>query len=97
MPPANAANVHRVREMIRDQDPATPSTRVDMQEVDLQELARRYNTELVVDRGTSTEAYALEIIRDLQKQGSGPISIKDITSWFVARSNMTGQWSLTEK
>jgi hypothetical protein len=51
---------------------------------DLRELARRYNHDMIADRGMDTEAQVLEIIRDLDSNGS-KLSIRDITNWFVNR------------
>jgi len=53
---------------------------------DLQDLARRYNREMIADRGMDMEAQILEIIRDLlaSPYAARP-SIKEITSWFVDR------------
>ena len=51
---------------------------------DLRELARRYNHDMIADRGMDTEAQVLEIIRDLDSNG-GKLSIRDITNWFVNR------------
>ncbi len=52
---------------------------------ELRELARRYNRELIADRGTGMEAQILEIIRDLRKSDDPTLSIKAITSWFEDR------------
>lgn len=53
---------------------------------DLRELARRYNRELIADRGMDTEAHVLEIIRDMLGAAyGGRLPVKDITSWFVDR------------
>ena len=66
---------------------------------DLRELARRYNREIVADRGMDTEAQILEVIRDmLASPFETRLSVKDITSWFVDRHGMdyerkvTGKW-----
>src|SRR5438093_5272956 len=49
---------------------------------DLRELARRYNKEMIADRGMDMEAQILEIIRDLlcSPYGESRLSLKDITS-----------------
>lgn len=54
---------------------------------DLQELARRYNREVIADRGMDMEAQILEIIRDMlaSPYGEQRLPLKDITSWFVDR------------
>src|SRR5437867_6548420 len=66
---------------------------------DLRELARRYNREIIADRGMDTEAQILEVIRDmLASPFETRLSVKDITSWFVDRHGMdyerkvTGKW-----
>jgi len=51
---------------------------------DLRELARRYNHDMIADRGMDTEAQVLEIIRELDAQDSR-LSIRDITNWFLNR------------
>src|SRR5499433_396499 len=57
---------------------------------DLQELAKRYNREMIADRGMDMEAQILEIIRDMLSSpyGSSRLPLKDITSWFVDRHGM---------
>jgi len=52
---------------------------------DLQGLAKRYNEALLTERGMDTEAQILEVIRDIQAQGSGRLPIKDIADWFADR------------
>jgi hypothetical protein len=53
---------------------------------DLQDLARRYNREMIADRGMDMEAQILEIIRDLLASPyPARLSVKEITSWFVDR------------
>jgi hypothetical protein len=54
---------------------------------DLQELAKRYNKEMIADRGMDMEAQILEIIRDMLSSpyGEQRLPLKDITSWFVDR------------
>src|SRR5216117_825652 len=66
---------------------------------DLRELARRYNREIIADRGMDTEAQILEVIRDmLASPFETRLSVKDITSWFIDRHAMdyerkiTGKW-----
>src|SRR5437867_2644842 len=66
---------------------------------DLRELARRYNREIIADRGMDTEAQILEVIRDmLASPFETRLSVKDITSWFIDRHGMdyerkvTGKW-----
>src|SRR5499433_2364020 len=57
---------------------------------DLQELAKRYNHEMIADRGMDMEAQILEIIRDMLSSpyGEARLPLKDITSWFVDRHGM---------
>jgi len=53
---------------------------------DLRELARRYNRELVSDRGMETEAQLLEVIRDLAASSAdGRLTVKEIASLFADR------------
>ncbi len=52
---------------------------------EIQNLARRYNEALMVERGMDTEAQVLEIIRDMLVQGTGRLPIKDIADWFADR------------
>src|SRR5215813_5753931 len=67
---------------------------------DLQELAKRYNREMIADRGMDMEAQVLEIIRDMLSSpyGEARLPLKDITSWFVDRHgtdyerNVTSKW-----
>lgn len=51
---------------------------------ELTELARRYNRELIADRGQDAEAQVLEVIRDIVAH-DGKLSVKEITNWFVDR------------
>ncbi len=48
---------------------------------ELRELARRYHSEMISERGMDIEAQILEIIRDLRASEQA-LSIKDITSWL---------------
>src|SRR5215475_5117697 len=66
---------------------------------DLQELARRYNREMIADRGTEMEAQILEVIRDMLSSpyGSSQLPLKDITSWFVDRHGMDYERKVTSK
>lgn len=68
-----------------------PSTRAD-----LRDLARRYNSDMIADRGMDTEAQVLEIIRDLDANG-GKLSIRDITNWFVNRHAADYERKITTK
>lgn len=53
---------------------------------ELRELARRYNRELVSDRGLETEAQILEVIRDLAANSAdGKLTVKEIASLFADR------------
>ena len=63
---------------------------------DLRELARRYNTDMIADRGMDTEAQVLDVIRDLDENG-GKLSIRDITNWFVNRHAADYERKITTK
>lgn len=64
---------------------------------DLQDLARRYNRELVAERGMGVEAQVLEVIRDLLASEERRLSIKDITSWFSDRYGEDYERKVTTK
>ena len=66
---------------------------------DLRELARRYNKEMIADRGMDMEAQILEIIRDMLSSpyGEARLPLKDITSWFVDRHGMDYERKVTSK
>src|SRR5437870_1716421 len=66
---------------------------------DLQELAKRYNREMIADRGMDMEAQILEIIRDMLSSpyGESRLPLKDITSWFVDRHGMDYERKVTSK
>jgi hypothetical protein len=66
---------------------------------DLRELARRYNREMIADRGMDMEAQILEIIRDTlaSQYGGSRLPLKDITSWFVDRHGMDYERKITSK
>lgn len=65
---------------------------------DLRELARRYNREMIADRGMDMEAQILEIVRDmLSSPYEVRLPIKDITSWFVDRHGMDYERKVTSK
>ncbi|MDQ3816148.1 MAG: hypothetical protein M3348_17535, partial [Acidobacteriota bacterium] len=64
---------------------------------DLRELARRYNREMVVERGMDMEAQILEVIRDLIASGESKPSIKDITNWFLDRYGADYERKVTAK
>jgi hypothetical protein len=52
----------------------------------LRTLARRLHRQAIADRGMDMEAQVLEIIRDLQGAAPhSPLSLRDITRWFVDR------------
>lgn len=66
---------------------------------DLKELARRYNRELVSDRGMEIEAQLLEVIRDLAASSAdGRLTVKEIAGLFADRHGedyerkVTGRW-----
>ena len=65
---------------------------------DLRELARKYNREMIADRGMETEAQILEIIRDmLADPFERQLSIKQITSWFIDRHGSDYKRTITTK
>ena len=65
---------------------------------ELRALARRYNRELVVERGMDAEAHILEVIRDmLASDGRAAMSVKEITSWFVERHGVEYERKITPK
>ena len=66
---------------------------------DLRELAKRYNREMIADRGMDMEAQILEIIRDMLSSpyGEQRLPLKDITSWFVDRHGMDYERKVTSK
>lgn len=63
---------------------------------DLSELARRYNREMIADRGMDSEAQVLEIIRELIACDMR-LTVKDITSWFLDRHGMDYERKITTK
>src|SRR5213594_161775 len=72
---------------------STPEVRAE-----LRELARRYNRELVVERGMDAEAYILEILRDLLAvPGEAAVSVKTITSCFIERHGAEYERKITPK
>ena len=65
---------------------------------DLRELARKYNREMIADRGMETEAQILEIIRDmLHSPFETRLSMTDITSWMIDRHSMDYERKITSK
>jgi hypothetical protein len=65
---------------------------------DLRDLVRRYNREMIADRGMDMEAQILEIIRDLLASPyPGQVSVKEITSWFVDRHGEEYERRVTAK
>jgi len=55
-------------------------------QADLKDLARRYHSELIVDRGMDMEAQLLQVIRDLLSASpDGQASVKEIAEWFADR------------
>jgi len=64
----------------------------------LRDLIRRYNRELIADRGMDMEAHILEVIRDLMESSEdGRIAIKDITGMFAARHEEEYDKKITPK
>lgn len=65
---------------------------------DLQDLARHYNRELILDLGMDVEAQLLDIIRDLLRSPySQRLAVKDITSLFVDRHGADYERKITTK
>src|SRR2546427_7462966 len=65
---------------------------------DLRELARKYNREMIADRGMETEAQILEIIRDmLNSPFETRLSMTDITSWMIDRHSTDYERKITSK
>ncbi|MBI1818667.1 MAG: hypothetical protein HYR72_27095 [Deltaproteobacteria bacterium] len=65
---------------------------------DLRELARRYNHEMIAERGMDMEAQVLEIIQDLASSSYGnKLTIRDITSSFVERHGADYERKITTK
>ena len=65
---------------------------------DLRELARRYNREMIADRGTEMEAQILEIVRDiLDSPYPVRLTVKDIPSWFADRHGSDYEKKITSK
>lgn len=56
----------------------------DTTRAELRNLARRFNAELVAERGQGIEAHVLEVIRDLRAVDQ-PLTIKAIADWFADR------------
>jgi hypothetical protein len=63
---------------------------------DLREFARRYNRELIADRGMDAEAHVLEVVRDLLGADRKP-SVKEITSLFADRHQEDYKMPITPK
>jgi hypothetical protein len=64
---------------------------------DLQELARRYHSELITDRGMDAEAQILEVIQAILVSGEGTLSVKEIASWFADRHGEEYERKITPK
>lgn len=65
---------------------------------DLRALARRYNQEMVSERGTDTEAQILEAIRDLAASPyEAKLTVKEITSLFSDRHGEDYERKVTPK
>jgi hypothetical protein len=72
---------------------ADPQTRED-----LRALARRYNREMIAERGMGMEAQVLEILRDMRSSQLKPqLSIKGITSFFTDRHGNDYERKITTK
>lgn len=64
----------------------------------IRDLARRYNVEMITERGMDMEAQILEVIRDLLTSPyETRLSVKDITSLFIDRHGMDYERKITPK
>lgn len=63
---------------------------------DIRELARRYNQQMVADRGLETQAQVLEVIEAMQSQGSR-LTIKSITDAFIDQYGTEYERKITPK
>src|SRR5262245_10092530 len=65
---------------------------------DLQELAKRYNREMIADRGMDMEAQILEVVRDIS-DSPYPVrlTVKDIARWFADRHGSDYEKKVTSK
>jgi len=65
---------------------------------ELRELARRYNGEMIDERGMDMEAQVLEVIRDLlAADPSSRLSVKDITDRFIDRHGADFEKKITTR
>jgi hypothetical protein len=65
---------------------------------ELRELARRYNGEMIDERGMDMEAQVLEIIRDMLAAEPGTrVSVKDVTERFTDRYGAEYERKITTK
>ncbi|MBI1852371.1 MAG: hypothetical protein HYR85_18680 [Planctomycetes bacterium] len=64
---------------------------------ELRALARRYDREMVTERGMDMEAQILEIIREMVALPDQHLSIKEIASWFSDRHGTDYQRPVTPK
>jgi hypothetical protein len=65
---------------------------------ELRDLAKRYNRELVTERGLDAEAHVLEIVRDmLARDNHATLGVKEITSWFIERHEPDYERKITSK
>ena len=64
---------------------------------DLRDLARRYNKELIADRGMEVEAQVLDIIHDMLASGEQRLSVKEITNWFQGHHGDDYERKITTK
>jgi hypothetical protein len=65
---------------------------------DLRELARRYNREIITDRGMETEAQILEIIKEMMTSSvDSTLSMKEISAWFIDRHGNDYERKVTAK
>ena len=60
-------------------------------------LARQFNKELVMNRGTAVEGQVLDIIKDILQNPNTKLTVKDITDWFTDRYGDEYQRKITTK
>ena len=65
---------------------------------EMRALARKYNGEMVAERGMDIEAQVLEVIKDMAASSIGErLSVKDITNWFTDRYGEEYERRITSK
>ncbi|MHB8256618.1 MAG: hypothetical protein ACYDHY_14460 [Acidiferrobacterales bacterium] len=64
---------------------------------ELHDIARRYHSDMVADRGMDIEAQVLEVIRDIYPHPDKKLSVKEITSAFTERYGSDYERKITPK